>query len=485
MAHHYRDYSPDQGYLLPPNPLEWLSEDCLAFQVRDIVCELDLSLFDQAYSRDGRGAPAFAPQMLIGILLYAMYKGVYSSRGIMRLCIEDLGARYLCGGTIPDHRSINLFRLRHGEVLKALFVQSVHLCRSAGMVSLERTAIDGTKIAGNASRSQSMTYSRIVDAEARLSADVSAEVSALLERGLAEDAEEDARLGAENDGLSLPEHLHGRQKRLAALRAAKAALEERACSAEHARKEEWDATAPSERPHRKTPDPQNAVPEDDDRFNFVDPDSRLMKTKSHYIQGYNAQAAVDADHQVIVACDVTNECLDYRQLVPMAEQTIENTGEVPKTFLADAGYFSRKNISDLDERNLKALVPPDSDRRRDTAVPDPLSEEEMATLTAKERQRHLVSTEEGRAEYAYRMKTVEPVFGQIKGNPGHPGFTHFLRRGLQRCCQDWNLVCAAHNIRKLLRFRASKKAEQLNTSQQRTHRQKQPIKMANMALWSG
>src|SRR6185437_13064813 len=127
----------------------------------------------------------------------------------------------------------------------------------------------------------------------------------------------------------------------------------------------------------------------------------------------------------------------------------------------------------------KALVPTDSDRRRDTVVPVPLSEEEWASLTVKERQRHLVSTEEGRAEYTYRMKTVEPVFGQVKGNPGHTGFTHFLRRGLQRCRQDWNLVCAAHNLRKLIRFRAKKETLPI-TPKRAMRRNKQPNMATNL-----
>jgi hypothetical protein len=369
--------------------------------------------------------------------------------------------------------------LRHGGSLKPLFVQSVHLCQEAGMVSLVHSVTDGTKIPGRASKSSNKKYSGIVDEEAK----VSAEVDKLLQHGLDTDAAEDAQLGPDDDGFSLPEHLNSRQKRRDALRAAKAAMEAEAKSKEAVRKEEWDNTKPSERPHRKKPDPENAVPSADDRFNFVDPESRVMKARGRYIQGYNAQASVDSANQVIVACDVTNACNDYSQLIPLVDQSIENTGEKPKKVLADAGYFSDKNIDELDNRNLTALIPPDNEWRRNTTNTEPLCQEEIAKLTPKQREHYLVTTEEGRAEYAYRMKTVEPVFGQIKGSPGHPGFLHFLRCGRKRCQQDWNFVCLAHNIRKLIRFRAKQEdKKQETTITKATRRPKQVNTCQNLVL---
>src|SRR3569833_2323809 len=184
MAHGYLNYSPDQGYLLSVNPLEWLPSDSLAYQVYDIVGEFDLTLVHSAFSSDGRGAPAFAPQMLLSVLLYAHYKGVHSSRGIMRLCAEDLGARFLTGGIVPDHRSIHLFRVRHDTAIQALFKQSGGLCRAAGMVPLKFVAIDGSKFPCAASKDSSLTYAHIVDEEARLSA----EIEAMLHAGLDLDA---------------------------------------------------------------------------------------------------------------------------------------------------------------------------------------------------------------------------------------------------------------------------------------------------------
>jgi transposase len=495
MAHGYQSYSPEQGYLLAPNPLEWLPDDHLAYQVRDLIAEFDLARIYSAYSQDGRGAPAFAPQMMLAVLLYAQYKGVLSCRQIMQLCIEDLGARFLTAGTVPDYRSINKFRLLHKDALRDLFQQSVRLCESAGMVSLSRTAIDGTKVPGAGSKDRSRTYEHIAEQEAKLSAEeakLSAEMEALVQAGLDKDAEEDARLGKDNDGYSLPENLRSREGRRAALRQAKAELEQRAREKEQARKEEWDKSEPADRPHKKTPDPDHAVPDPTSRYNFTDPESRMMKRRGQYVQGYNAQLSVDADHQVIVACAVTNEATDYGQLVPLAEQTAQNMGRLPGRVLADCGYFDHKNIEELERKGFTLLVPPNKKWQRDQAASAPLqaasaplqaasaplqaasaplTEVSHQVMTTKERMQHQMMTEEGRAEYAYRMKTVEPVFGQIKGSPGHEQFTRFLRRGLERVQEDWCLVCLIHNVKKLLRYRTKQKqyvrVEKSNASHRR------------------
>ena len=483
MAHHYRNYSPDQIYLLPADPREWLPVDCLAYQVRDIVSEFDLTLIHAAYSSDGRGAPAFSPQMMLSILLYAQYKGVSSSRGIKRLCIEDIGARYLAGGIVVDHRSISLFRIRHGNAIRQLFLQSVRLCRGAGMVPLKVVAIDGTKIAGAGSKESSKTYEHIVDEEARLYA----EIGAMLQAGLDIDVAEDNEFGEQNDGFSLPEHLKSHQDRVAALRKAREELETRAKERASARKEEWDKTAPKDRPHRRNPDPANTVPDADDRYNFTDPESRLMKGRRQFVQGYNAQASVDAAHQVIVACGVTNDCTDYAQLVPMAEQIVTNLGEKPEQVLADAGYFDHKNISDLEATGFSVIVPPDRKWKQNTTLSDALPENEHKELTVKERMRHKVNTEQGRADYAIRMKTVEPVFAQTKGSPGHLLFTRFLRRGRQRVDEDWCFQCLGHNLRKLIRFRRreSESGEPKNdntTANRVSKRLNQPPKFTNLML---
>jgi transposase len=499
MAHGYRNYSPDQCFLIAPDPREWLSADHLAYQVRDLVNEFDLTLIHSAYSSDGRGAPAFAPQMMLCILLYGQYRGVVSSRRLAEFCTSDIGARYLAGGNFPDHRSICLFRIRHRDAIRELFKQSVLLCRAAGMVSLKNVAIDGTKIAGAGSRDSSKTYEHIVKEEAR----ISAEMDALVQAGLDIDAAENAQLGEDNDGYSLPDHLKSQEDRIAALRKAKAELgkaknilEARAKECAAFLRVQWDNTAPKDRPHRKKPDPDTALPEPANRYNFTDPDSRLMKGRGQYVQGYNAQAGVDSAHQVIVACRVTSDCTDYAQLVPMAEQVAANVGAKPDKVTADAGYFAHRNISKLEEQKYVLLVAPDKTYKQDkqhdmqpsvTALELEEPEEEAAKpqgLTVRERMRQLLATPEGKADYSLRKITVEPVFAQIKGSPGNPGFMRFLRRSIKRADQDWCWICLGHNLMKLYRFRAKSREEASGASEtvKTRRRQKRIVQTTSMTL---
>jgi len=458
MAHRYRHYSPEQCSLLPPDPTDWLPPDSLAYQVHEIVGELNLELLHNAYSNDGRGAPAFAPQMMVRILFYAHFKGIHSSRAIKRLCAEDVGARFLAGGEFPDHRSIHQFRVRHHSAMRDLFLQSIRLCRAAGMTPLWKVAIDGTKLDGPASKDSSITYAKITQQEQRLAEEerrLLAQLDADLQNGLQTDTAQDAQFGEDNDGYSLPEHLRTRQDRLAALRKAKTELQQRARTREQERKEKWDQTDPKDRPHRKKPDPDTVVPDPDDRYNFVDPDSRMMKGRGRFLQGYNAQISVDSAHQVIVACAVTDDGTDYSQLIPLCEQTAQNMAQQPDLTLADGGYFDHRNIEALEAGGFTVLIPPDNRWHRDRTVLPALTPPQQKEKATRERLAHLVATQQGRADDAYRLKTVEPVFAQIKGSPGHTLFTRFLRYGLARAQQDWCFVCAAHNLSKLLRFRAA------------------------------
>jgi transposase len=457
MAHDFRPYAPDQPYLLPPDPREWLSADHLAYCVRDLVQELDLSAFCAAYSRDGRGAAGFSPRLMVSLFLYAWCHDVFSSREIARLCTDDLGGRFLAAGHTPDHRTLNTFRLQHGEALRGLFLQSLRLCQRAGMVSLGHVALDGSKIAANASKHKAMSYGRMVETEARLEA----EVDQMMQRAAAADAAEDAAFGKENAGALFDEEVARRQGRLAKLREAKAALEAEAKAAAQAAQERREAedraraeAGERKKGGKKPPDPETVVPKEKAQRNFTDPESRIMKGgDGSWVQGYNAQAAVDRDQQVIVACDLTNQAADAPHLPAMLEQVTTNTGCKPDEASADAGYFSEANVQAVEAQGLPALIPPDRQRHGTfTAPAEPLTAEELAQLTVAQRQRHLLSTASGRAAYAQRKITVEPTFGQIKGSPAAPGFRGFLRRGLTKCRQEWGWMCATHNFKKYFRF---------------------------------
>lgn len=458
MARDYRPYTPDQPYLLPPCPRDWLPADHLAYCVRDLVNELDLAGIEAGYSRDGRGAPAYHPRLMVSLLLYAWCSQIFSSRRIARLAVEDLGGRFLAAGQQPDHRCLNDFRLHHGEALRGLFVQSLRLCQAAGMVTLGQVALDGTKIAAAASKHKAMSYGRMVEEEERLQR----EVDAMLERARQEDAEEDAQFGAEAPGSWLPEELRRREERLEKIRQAKAALEAEAKAAaeekraRHAAKQRVREERGEARLGGKPPaDPATVQPKEKTQRNFTDPESRIMKGgDGAWVQGYNAQATVDTAQQVIVACEVTDCAADAPSLGRQTEQTIANTGFLPASLSADPGYFSATNVGYLEWRGIRPLIPPDRQRHGTPAAPvAELSAEELALLSVAERQRHQLSTAKGRADYAQRKGTVEPTFGQIKGCPGAEGFRAFMRRGLRKVRQEWAWICATHNFKKYFRFR--------------------------------
>lgn len=457
MARFFRSYTPEQPHLLPPCPQDWLSEDHLAYAVRDVVQLLDLSAFYAAYSRDGRGAPPYDPQFLVSLILYAWCQHVYSSRKVARLCRDDLGGRYLAAGQTPDHRCIHEFLLLHGAALQGLFQQSVRLCQAAGMVSLAHLAVDGTKLAANASKHKAMSYGRMVTEEERLAG----EVEQLRRRALAEDAAEDAQYGKDAAGSLFTEEIARRAGRLAKLRAAKAALEEqvRAAAAakqaeREARERERAATGQRKLGGKKPADPETVKPEDKAQRNFVDPESRIMKGgDGAWVQGYNGQAAVDADHQIITACDLTDLAADAPHLLALLQQSAVHTGCHPETCAADPGYFSAANVLGVEMCGIEVLIPPDRQRHGSPGDPAPeLSPDALAALSVADRMRQQTSTAQGRQNYAFRKKTVEPVFGQIKGCPGHPGFRQFLRRGLEKCRQEWHWMCAAHNLGKYMRM---------------------------------
>jgi hypothetical protein len=301
-----------------------------------------------------------------------------------------------------------------------------------------------------------MSYGRMVETEARLEA----EIEAMMQRAAAADAAEDAAFGKENAGSLFDEEVARRQGRLAKLREAKAALEAEAKAAAQAAQERREAedraraaAGQRQKGGKQPPDPETVTPKAKAQRNFTDPESRIMKGgDGSWVQGYNAQAAVDRDQQVIVACDLTNQAADAPHLPPMLDQVIANTGCKPDETSADAGYFSEANVKAVEAQQIQALIPPDRQRHGPFPAPvEPLSAEEGAKLTVAERQRHLLSTASGRAAYAQRKITVEPTFGQIKGSPAAPGFRGFLRRGLTKCRQEWGWTCATHNFLKYFR----------------------------------
>jgi transposase len=454
-----KSFLPDrvnQTLLFPPSLHDWLPEGHLARFLVDVVSALDLSAIYASYDdKDGRGGSAYSPEMMLRVVLYAYATGVYSSRKIESRTYEDVAFRYLSGDQHPDHDTFAEFRKRHLEALAGLFTQGLRLCEKAGLVKLGHVAIDGTKIKANASKHKAQSYARMGETEARLKQ----EIEALLKQAEDVDAAEDAQYGKGKRGDELPEELVRRESRLKKIAAAKAELEqearekaEREQAAAEAklakRREEQQRTGKKKRGREpQVPDPDKAQPEATAQRNFTDPDSRIMPdgaNKGSFLQGYNAQAAVDSAAQVIVAADLTQETVDNHQLLPMLHQVEENLGRKPQAASADTGYFSEANVTDPSVADIDLHIATGRDKHEEVVAmasgPPPDG------ATAKEAMRYKLSTEAGRAVYKMRKAIVEPVFGHIKERRG---FRRFSLRGLNQVRCEWKLVCAVSNLRKL------------------------------------
>jgi transposase len=427
MAKTFRPYAPDQLLLLPPAIQDWLPENHLARFVSDVIDSLDLSAIEDTYDEE-RGYPPYHPRMMVKVLVYGYCTGVYSSRRLERALLDSVAFRVLAAGNEPDFRTINDFRLRHGKALGGLFQQVLELCREAGMVKLGRVAIDGTKIKANASKHKAMSYDRMKKAEK----EIKEQVAALLAEAERVDREEDKQYGRDRRGDELPAELARRETRLAKIQEAKKALE----------------TAAREKAKAEGKDPDDTEPPDKAQRNFTDPESKIQKTKDGFIQGYNAQIAVDDKHQIIVAQHVTTAGPDVQELVPIVENIVKNCGQIPAIVLADAGYWSESNADAMEAKGIDAHI---AVRRQKHGEPTPPAPRGRipAALTAKERMARKLSTVEGREHYSRRKVIAEPPFGQIKGARG---FRAFLRRGVRKVSEEWAMISAAHNLLKLYGF---------------------------------
>ena len=467
-----RPYDPNQPLPLPADLRQWLPTDHTVYLVSDIVDQLDLSPITSVYDQgDGGGNPPYHPEMLTKLLFYAYSQGVTSSRVIARKTYEDVAFRVLTTDQHPDFRTISDFRERHLQALVPLFKQVVHLAGRLGLVKLEHVAQDGTKVLANASKHRAMSYARMKQDEERLGK----EIQALLKSAREADAAEDAEFGRERTDDELPEDLSGeiarRERRLAMIRQAKQSLEREAKAEAEAIRQadetERERRAEAGEPNKpgKRPNPSE-LPKDEAQRNFTDPDSRIMKNSDKaFVQAYNAQAAVDASpHQIIVGCAVTNQSADAPHLEPMVEQVQEVTESQPKEWSSDAGYFSAHNVEVLERQGIEAFIPPDRQRHSQQPLPEGVARVlEVAGLgsgppavvegtpadeaSIKAEMRAKLRTEAGRAAYALRKQTVEPVFGQMKERRG---LRRFLLRGLLKVTGEWTLWCLTHNLGKIV-----------------------------------
>jgi transposase len=427
----YHAYQPDQAFLLPPSLTDLIGADDPVHVVRQVVRELDLSAIHEAY-RCERGRPPFHPQAMVALLLYGACRGVYSSRKLAQACNDQVSFMYLTGQMRPDFHTVANFRRRFRGQLEGLFTQVLGLCRAAGLVRLGHVSLDGTKVRANASKHKAMSYGRMLSKEGALKE----EIERWFEEAERQDAEEDDAYGPDDDGFSLPPELRESQKRLETIQAAKARLEE-------------EARAKAE---QEGEDPEQAAPSERAQSNFTDPDSRIMHTPDGFQQCYNAQVAVDAGSQVIVAQEVSRAPPDVQRLRPMLERITALNGRPPEELSADAGYASEANFAALDAAGVYALIALRRYHRDEPPDADSAPARSTGRWPHRNEMRDRLLSANGKARYRLRKQTVEPVFGQIKAARG---FRQFLCRGLEAVQAEWSLACTAHNILKLGKARAA------------------------------
>ncbi len=474
MSYNFVSVDRDQLMLMPPSVSEWLPEDHLAWFVLDVVDELDLSEFLVGYRDDGRGGAAYHPAMMVALLVYAYSVGERSSRCIERRCVEDVAFRVVAANQRPDHATIARFRATHEEALEGLFGQVLALCARAGVLRPGLVAIDGTALCASASRDANRTAEQLA--------------GEILAEAAATDAIEDEQAEHEGDGAVVPDGMRRRgAERRAKLRDLLAELEaeakEKSYETHMARRAQIEQA--TGRPVRgRRPTATSATHRSRQHANTTDPDSRLLKTKAGYMQGYNAQA-VATEEQFVVAAEVTNQAFDAPSFAPMiaaARTNLRRAGEPRRVrrAVADAGYWSADNVNMAGietliapgrARQLDRIATNDNGRsrllaqveagdinkdvaasrlgvtrtrvnqllrRRRAGTPESLTTVMMAKL----------ATARGKRLYKKRAASIEPVFAQIKHNRG---IRSVSRRGLPAVDSEWKLVCATHNLLKLWR----------------------------------
>mgnify|MGYP000895778004 FL=1 len=426
---------------------ECLPPDHLARFIVSVIAMLDLSAIYAQYAP--RGGEPYAPEILLGLLLYGYVSGVFSSRQIERATYESIPFRYIAGGWHPDHDTIATFRKTFLAQITDLFVQVLLVAKEAGVLQLGRISLDGSKVHADASKSKAVSYKRLLELEHVLQQEV-AELVALSEQ---------AEAGAVPVTMDVQEELVLRRTRLANLAQAKQVLELRATERYQAEKAEYEAKvqaraarAREEKRKPRGPEPQPPQPQgprDKDQYNFTDPDSRMMKnsTDKGFDQHYNVQVAVEQDSFLIVAHSLSNHPTDRNEALPTLDAIAPEVG-TPEAAALDTGYFSATNITEMEQRGIDPYIATGRDahykswRTRFAELPAPPPEE----ATPMVKMAYKLKTEIGQAIYKLRKSTVEPVIGIIKEIMG---FRQFSLRGLAAAAGEWCLVCLAFNLKRL------------------------------------
>ena len=422
-----------------------LPPDHLARFIVQMISWLDLTAIYAQYAPVG--GEAYAPELLLGLLCYGYATGVFSSRKIEKATYESIPFRFLAGGRHPDHDTIAHFRKTFLAEIADLFAQVLVVAHELGLLKLGNISVDGSKVHADASKSQAVSYGRLLQLEQRLQAEVE-ELLALGEKADQEKLPE---------GLELEFEMALRQERLLNLKQAKAVLEARAQERYEAEKAEYEAKLREReekakktggKPGGKAPQPPTAGPEAKDQYNFSDPDSRIMKnsTDKGFDQHYNAQVAVDQDSRFIVSNTVSNHANDQGEALPTVEAIPAAVGK-PEAATLDNGYWSPSNVEELTARGIEPYIATARDRHhrswqeRFAQEPEPPAED--ASLMVK--MAYKLKTDIGKQIYGLRKSTVEPVIGIIKETLG---FRQFSLRCLWAVAGEWCLVCLAYNLKR-------------------------------------
>jgi transposase len=394
----FKVYNPDQAYLLPPSVRDELGEKHLCFFVRGVIERLDMSVFEQSYSSEG--GELYAPQLMLGVWLYAYALGITSARQVERRLVEDLAFRYLGAGERADNWALSAFRRRHGRALNDAFTQVLEWAQQQGMVKLGRVAVDSTRIAANASKDCVDTEQALRDTRAHLRRQVRAWQKEA-DRDDQEPGGLEVAIGELNRALdALPRRLQ---------RLKKSGLK---------------------------------------KLSRTDEDARFLRQRGGFVLGYTGEIAVSDDH-LIVAQRVTQNVTDNGSLAPMLDQVEQRCGAPPGAALADSGFFSIDNIEQMELRNIDAYVP-DSNLASELNLGTRCRVK--ARAPAHRRMRAKLRSPDGQAAYARRKAVVEPVFGVLKQQRG---IRQFRTRGLQNVNNEFALATLAFNITRLHVLRAA------------------------------
>ena len=437
----------DTPFLFPPSVQEWLPKDHLARFVVDMVGQLNLSSLRDVYA--GKGSRPYDPALLLSLLFYGYSTGVFSSRKLEQATYDSVAFRYITGNQHPDHDTIAMFRKRFSSELKDLFAQILIIAHEMGILKLGTVSLDGTKVQANASKHQALSWQHACKIELQLQKEVE-------QLWLLADQADQATIP---DGMKIPEELERREHRLATIAEAKKKIEARATERYEQEKQVYEnklaererkAKERGRKPGGKTPKPPEPGPKPHDQVNLTDEESRIMPTSGGgFMQAFNAQACVDIATMLIVATHTTQQPNDKQQIEPaieVLEKLPEQLGQVNE-IIADAGYFSQTNVEACDDAGINPLIAVGREKHNKGieerfSKPEPLADDADRVTKMKYR----LKSQEGKAMYAVRKSTVEPVFGIIKAVLG---YRQFMRRGLENADAEWTLVSLAWNLKRM------------------------------------